>query len=178
MWNCWLNGQKITWSNMLLEWPEHDRELVAGLSQLHQLDAFCDVTLSAEGRQIKAHRVILASASTYFKVRFFSWIENLFLYANVVDRKKLFWQNWYCIILLWWFILTPFLLMCLTFHLSDTHKKERYRLKVSIYLYFSGAFTHRHRWSVSNCLSQRCQIQWLGKSNKIHLQRENRNTCS
>ena len=56
---------------MLLEWPEHDQELVAGLSQLHQLDAFCDVTLSAEGRQIKAHRVILASASTYFKVRHF-----------------------------------------------------------------------------------------------------------
>ena len=53
---------------MLLEWPEHDKKLVEGLSNLHQLNAFHDVTLSAEGKQIKAHRVILASASTYFKV--------------------------------------------------------------------------------------------------------------
>lgn len=53
---------------MLLEWPEHDKKLTEGLTHLHQLNAFHDVTLSAEGKQIKAHRVVLASVSSYFKV--------------------------------------------------------------------------------------------------------------
>jgi len=52
---------------MLLEWPEHDKKLTEGLTHLHQLNAFHDVTLSAEGKQIKAHRVVLASVSSYFK---------------------------------------------------------------------------------------------------------------
>ena len=54
---------------MLLEWPEHSTKLIEGVNCLHtDLAAFHDVTLSAEGKQIKAHRVILAAASTYFKV--------------------------------------------------------------------------------------------------------------
>ena len=54
---------------MLLEWPEHSRKLIEGVNSLHSdFAAFHDVTLSAEGKQIKAHRVILAAASPYFKV--------------------------------------------------------------------------------------------------------------
>lgn len=54
---------------MLLEWPEHSKKLIEGVNSLHtNFAAFHDVTLSAEGKQIKAHRVILAAASTYFKV--------------------------------------------------------------------------------------------------------------
>ena len=54
---------------MLLEWPEHSKKIIEGVNSLHtDLGAFHDVTLSAEGKQIKAHRVILAAASTYFKV--------------------------------------------------------------------------------------------------------------
>ena len=54
---------------MLLEWPEHSKKIIEGVNSLHtDLLAFHDVTLSAEGKQIKAHRVILAAASTYFKV--------------------------------------------------------------------------------------------------------------
>ena len=53
---------------MHLEWPEHSKKLVEGVTRLHSESAFHDVTLSAEGKQIKAHRVILAAASTYFKV--------------------------------------------------------------------------------------------------------------
>ena len=54
---------------MLLEWPEHSKKIIEGVNSLHKdLAAFHDVTLSAEGKQIKAHRVILAAASTYFKV--------------------------------------------------------------------------------------------------------------
>ena len=54
---------------MLLEWPEHSKKIIEGVISLHKdLGAFHDVTLSAEGKQIKAHRVILAAASAYFKV--------------------------------------------------------------------------------------------------------------
>ena len=54
---------------MLLEWPEHSKKLIEGVNSLHtNFAAFHDVTLSAEGKQIKAHRVILVAASTYFKV--------------------------------------------------------------------------------------------------------------
>jgi hypothetical protein len=58
--------------NMQLEWSEHPRRLVEGVLQLHNAAAFHDVTLSAEGKHIKAHRVILAAASTYFKVHMHS----------------------------------------------------------------------------------------------------------
>ena len=52
---------------MLLEWPEHSSQILRGVNSLK---AFYDVTLSAEGQEIKAHRVILAAASTYFNVSF------------------------------------------------------------------------------------------------------------
>ncbi len=53
---------------MQLEWPEHSERLVRGLVDLHIANKFHDVTLSAEGKQIKAHRVVLAAASSYFRV--------------------------------------------------------------------------------------------------------------
>ena len=52
---------------MLLEWPEHSNQILQGVNSLK---AFYDVTLSAEGKQIKAHRIILAAASTYFNVSY------------------------------------------------------------------------------------------------------------
>jgi len=62
---------------MLLEWPEHSKKIIEGVNSLHKdLAAFHDVTLSAEGKQIKAHRVILAAASTYFKELLLSESQN------------------------------------------------------------------------------------------------------
>lgn len=62
---------------MLLEWPEHSKKLIEGVNSLHtNFAAFHDVTLSAEGKQIKAHRVILAAASTYFKELLLSESQN------------------------------------------------------------------------------------------------------
>jgi hypothetical protein len=60
--------RQLTNYNMQLEWSEHPRRLVEGVLQLHNASVFHDVTLSAEGKHIKAHRIILAAASTYFKV--------------------------------------------------------------------------------------------------------------
>ena len=67
---------------MLLEWPEHSKKLIEGVNSLHtNFAAFHDVTLSAEGKQIKAHRVILAAASTYFKVSKLNLSNIIFIHA-------------------------------------------------------------------------------------------------
>jgi acyl-CoA hydrolase len=67
---------------MLLEWPEHSKKLIEGVNSLHtNFAAFHDVTLSAEGKQIKAHRVILAAASTYFKVSKLTISNIIFIHA-------------------------------------------------------------------------------------------------
>ncbi len=54
---------------MQLEWSRHPIELADGISRLLESRQLLDVTLSAEGKQIKAHRIVLAAASEYFKVR-------------------------------------------------------------------------------------------------------------
>ena len=70
---------------MLLEWPEHSKKLIEGVNTLHSDNrAFHDLTLSAEGKTIKAHRVILASASTYFRVsKFEKFAENYSFVLNL-----------------------------------------------------------------------------------------------
>ena len=64
---------------MLLEWPEHSSQILRGVNSLK---AFYDVTLSAEGQEIKAHRVILAAASTYFNVSFSTFLVFLLIFYN------------------------------------------------------------------------------------------------
>ena len=54
---------------MQVEWNHHSSELVESLTTFLQTGALNDVILcSAEGKKIKAHRIILAAGSTYFKV--------------------------------------------------------------------------------------------------------------
>jgi len=53
---------------MLLEWRRHPTELTEGLSSLLDGRALLDVTLAAGGRRLKAHAVVLAAASDYFRV--------------------------------------------------------------------------------------------------------------
>ena len=55
---------------MQVEWEHHSSELVESLTEFLTQGALQDVTLcSSEGKRIKAHRVILAASSAYFKVR-------------------------------------------------------------------------------------------------------------
>ena len=57
---------------MQVEWDQHSSELVQRLASFLRAGALHDVTLcSSEGKKIKAHRVILAATSTYFKVNKF-----------------------------------------------------------------------------------------------------------
>jgi hypothetical protein len=60
---------------MQVEWDHHSSELVERLTSFLREGALQDVTLcSSEGKKIKAHRVILAATSTYFKVRYINII--------------------------------------------------------------------------------------------------------
>ena len=54
---------------MFLKWSDHSQDVMAGLSGLLARQFLLDITLSAEGRTIKAHAVVLASVSKYFEVR-------------------------------------------------------------------------------------------------------------
>ena len=51
-----------------LEWKNQSAFLVQALSSLRQNDTLTDCTLAADGRHIKAHRLILCACSPYFKV--------------------------------------------------------------------------------------------------------------
>ena len=55
---------------MQLEWSRHSEQVVSAISGLQSSDqSLKDVTLSAQGRQLRAHRLMLAAASEYFKVK-------------------------------------------------------------------------------------------------------------
>ena len=53
---------------MLVTCPDHGPQLTARLSRLLAAQQLLDVSLAAEGRVIRAHRVVLAAASKYFEV--------------------------------------------------------------------------------------------------------------
>ena len=63
-------------TRMQVEWSDHPRDLVSRLSALLASHSMLDITLAAEGRFIKAHKVILAASSKYFEVNI---INNTFL---------------------------------------------------------------------------------------------------
>ncbi|CAG0881241.1 unnamed protein product [Darwinula stevensoni] len=49
-----------------LRWNDFPRNLCSGFDALRQEEVFVDVTLSCEGKHIKAHRIVLSSCSPYF----------------------------------------------------------------------------------------------------------------
>ena len=49
---------------------DHSSQLLQGLWENYQEGRFCDVTLVTDGKQIKAHKIVLASFSLYFKALF------------------------------------------------------------------------------------------------------------
>lgn len=53
---------------ILVKHQEHAAELLQGLSQLFQDESLCDVTIRVEDEDFRAHRVILASSSDFFKI--------------------------------------------------------------------------------------------------------------
>ena len=54
---------------MHLEWSDHGTDLSSSLFDLlSSSPSLSDVTLSAEGRHIRAHRAVLAAASKHLRV--------------------------------------------------------------------------------------------------------------
>ncbi len=54
--------------------PEHYcASLLKNLAHLRSINAFCDVTLTVQEAQFRAHRTILAAASPYFQVNLLNW---------------------------------------------------------------------------------------------------------
>ena len=71
---------------MQVEWDHHSSELVERLTSFLEEGALQDVTLcSSEGKKIKAHRVILAATSNYFKVRFSEIIQLIVSPVNLIS---------------------------------------------------------------------------------------------
>ena len=57
-----------------LKWNNHNSNLRAVLCNLLADLEFCDVTLAAEGRLVRAHRLVLIACSDYFKVSNRVWL--------------------------------------------------------------------------------------------------------
>uniref|UniRef100_T1GVK9 BTB domain-containing protein n=1 Tax=Megaselia scalaris TaxID=36166 RepID=T1GVK9_MEGSC len=49
-----------------LKWTSHGSEIISGLGAMVNSSAFVDCTLSAEGKFLQAHKVILSACSPYF----------------------------------------------------------------------------------------------------------------
>ena len=52
-----------------LKWNNHRSTLFSVFDTLLEEESLVDVTLSAEGQFLRAHRVILSACSPYFRVR-------------------------------------------------------------------------------------------------------------
>ena len=53
-----------------LRWNNHPANLVSGFSGLFCNEKLVDVTLAAEGRHLKAHKMLLSACSDYFQTLF------------------------------------------------------------------------------------------------------------
>ena len=64
-----------------LKWNNHRTTILSVMDALLEEESLVDVTLSADGQFIRAHRVILSACSPYFRVSrtVFSNIHNLLL---------------------------------------------------------------------------------------------------
>ncbi len=51
-----------------LKWNNHDSTILSVFDALLEEESLVDVTLSAEGQFLRAHRVILSACSPYFRV--------------------------------------------------------------------------------------------------------------
>lgn len=53
-----------------LKWNNYSHHIVNALEELRVDDELTDVTLSCDGRRIKAHKVLLSACSVFFKETF------------------------------------------------------------------------------------------------------------
>ena len=61
-----------------LKWNNHTTTILSVMDTLLEEESLVDVTLSADGQFVRAHRVILSACSPYFRVSV-----SLYLYSNI-----------------------------------------------------------------------------------------------
>ena len=61
-----------------LKWNNHQTTLVSVFDKLFECESLVDCTLAAEGRQLKAHKVVLSACSPYLEV----YIKYFLFYFN------------------------------------------------------------------------------------------------
>ena len=50
-----------------LQWNDFDEDMAESFNGLRDEKAFCDVTISAEGQQLLAHKMVVSACSPFFK---------------------------------------------------------------------------------------------------------------
>merc|ERR1711872_1126278 len=50
-----------------LKWNDFDEDMADSFKSLREEKAFCDVTISAEGQQLEAHKMVVSACSPFFK---------------------------------------------------------------------------------------------------------------
>jgi len=51
----------------VLKWNDFENDMADSFKDLRDEKAFCDVTISAEGQQLQAHKVVVSACSPFFK---------------------------------------------------------------------------------------------------------------
>lgn len=74
----------MTSQRFCLRWNNHQSNLLSVFDQLLQDESFVDVTLAVDGRNLKAHKIVLSACSPYFQVSNFLFLELLSLFSNVL----------------------------------------------------------------------------------------------
>ena len=82
---------KMTSDQFCLKWNNYQANIVCALGNLKLDEDFVDVTLSCEGRTIKAHKVILSACSSYFKNVF--KVVNSFIIPRKMQNIRLYFSN-------------------------------------------------------------------------------------
>ena len=67
-----------------LKWNNHRPTLFSVFDTLLEEESLVDVTLSAEGQFLRAHRIILSACSPYFRVR--KWVSLEHCFYKMVNR--------------------------------------------------------------------------------------------
>lgn len=67
-----------------LRWNNHQSTLISVFDTLLENGTLVDCTLAAEGKFLKAHKVVLSACSPYFAVSFFNHFQLLELDINLI----------------------------------------------------------------------------------------------
>lgn len=67
---------KMSMQQYCLRWNNHQPNFISVFSSLLNSESLVDVTLSAEGRHLQAHKLVLSACSSYFQVSLNNWNDN------------------------------------------------------------------------------------------------------